>query len=156
MIIAAGLAQASSFDYIIFSGAKPDILLILIIFASLLLEGRDVIKCAVIAGIFKDMSSSLIAGSHVAAFILLALVLNTQKKKFYSQKPLVQIGLSFVSYIFMDTCVFILNAIAYRRSGVLCFPVMPILKAAAYTCIVSPVVFVVASKVLRIDLSRAY
>ncbi|MFA5069046.1 MAG: rod shape-determining protein MreD [Candidatus Omnitrophota bacterium] len=156
IILLAGLAQASSFDYIVVSGAKPDILLIMVIFASLLLRGRDAVKCALVAGMLKDMASSSIAGGYMLSFALIAVILNTHMNKFYKERPLVQICLSFISYVFMDACIVVLNTIAYRQADILCFPVIPILKAAAYTCIVSPMVFIIVSRALRINLSQVY
>ena len=152
LILSTGLVQATSFNLIKLFGVKPDILLVITIFAALSFDRRDGLKCAVTAGIIKDITSSAIFGSYTLSFLLIGLFLNRHQNKFYKEKPLAQIVLSFSAYIFVSICVFSLNAIAYRRLDFFYSGIDLIFKGSAYTCLVAPLIFLVVSRILRIKL----
>jgi len=153
LILSAGLIQATSFDLIRLFGVKPDILLLITIFAALSFDRKDVLICSATAGIIKDITSSAVFGSCAVSFLLIGFFINAHQNKFYREKPLTQIALSFSAYIFASICVFSLNAIAYRQLGFFYNGVDLMLKGAVYTCLSAPLVFLAASRILRVKLA---
>jgi rod shape-determining protein MreD len=156
LILSAGLIQATSFDLIMLFGVKPDVLFIITVFAALSLYRNDVLKCAAISGIVKDVTSSAVFGSYTLSFILIGLFIYAHQNKFYKEKPFTQMALSFSAYIFMGVCVLLLNLVACRQSGVFYNGLSLILKGALYTCLIAPLVFLIASKALRIKPAQAF
>jgi rod shape-determining protein MreD len=153
IILSAGLIQATSFDFIRLFGVKPDLVLILTIFAVLLFDRKEALRCAATAGVIQDITSSALFGSHVLSFLLCSLILNAHQNKFYRERPLAQMILSFSAYIFVSVFVVLLNAIAYRQQGLFYGNICVILKGAAYTCFAAPPVFLALSRILHIELA---
>ena len=156
LILSAGLIQATSFDLIMLFGVKPDVLFIITVFAALSLYRNDALKCSALAGMVKDITSSAVFGSYTLSFILIGLFICAHQNKFYRERPFTQMALSFSAYIFMGVCVLLLNLAAYRQSGFFYNGFSPVLKGALYTCLVAPLVFLIASKILRIKLAQAF
>ena len=153
LILLVGLIQSTSFDFIKLFGVKPDILLLITIFAALSFDKRDVLICSVTAGIIKDITSLAVLGSYTLSFLLIGLFLNAHQNKFYREKPLTQIALSFSAYIFVSICVFSLNAVAYRRLDFFYSGIDSMFKGAVYTCFAAPLVFLAVSRILRMKLA---
>jgi rod shape-determining protein MreD len=154
LILILGLAQSVSFDYISLYGIKPDILLVLTIFTSFVFSRRDSIKCAVTAGIIKDACSGFVFGSYTVSFLIICIIINRWQSRFFKEKALTQIFLTFVSYIFMGVIAIFINAVAYKNPDFFYRSAGVLLKGALYTCAASPFVFFITSKILRIDFSH--
>ncbi len=155
IVICAGFIQVTAFGYIEIAGIKPDILLLIVIFISLSCQKSETIKAALIAGIIKDVASSSVFGSYMLSFLVLGLFLNYHQRKFYKEKIFTQALFGFCSYIFMAIFVFGFNSIAHRGFGPFYIFFNIVVKGALYTAVVSPLVFFVTSKILRIRLAHA-
>jgi rod shape-determining protein MreD len=156
LILLAGFAQSTSFDYIRLFGVKPDILLIISVFSALLFSRNDAVKCAILAGSIKDITSSAILGSYTLSFFLICVFINIHHNKFYREKTITQIVLIFFAYIFMGACVFLLNAVAYRQADFFYSTAGIVFRGALYTCLIAPILFFVISKILRIKLAQVF
>jgi rod shape-determining protein MreD len=152
LVFSAGLIQATSFDFIKLFGVKPDVLLVITVFAALSFHRRDVLRCAIMAGIIKDVTSSAIFGSYTLSFMGIGLFIYAHQNKFYREKPFTQMALSFSAYILMSICVLSINAAAYRQLNFFYNSIGLILKGAVYTCSIAPLVFLIISKSLRVKI----
>jgi rod shape-determining protein MreD len=152
LILLAGLIQATSFDLIELFGVKPDVLLVITVFAALSFYRKDVLKCAIMAGIVKDATSSAVFGSYTLSFVVIALFIYVHQNKFYREKPSTQVVLSFSAYIFVSICVLSINAAAYRQLIFFYNGIGSSLKGAVYTCLAAPPVFLIVLKSLRVKL----
>ncbi len=154
LVVYAGLIQVGAFNYIEIAGIKPDLLLLIVVYISLACQGPETVKAAITAGIIKDVTSSAVFGSYVLSFLVLGLLLNYHQRRFYKEKILARIMFGFCSYIFIAIFIFGFDAIAQRGIGSF-YPFFNVaIKGALYTGIVSPLVFFVASKILRIRLAH--
>jgi rod shape-determining protein MreD len=156
LILSAGLIQATSFDLIKLFGVKPDVLLVITVFAALSFYRKDVLRCAIIAGIVKDATSSAVFGSYTLSFILVGLFIYAHQNKFYRERPFTQAVLGFSAYIFVSICVLSLNSVAYRQLNFFYNGIGLALKGAVYTCLAAPLIFLILSKTLRIKLAQAF
>jgi rod shape-determining protein MreD len=154
LILSAGLIQATSFDLVMLFGVKPDVLFVITVFAALTLYRNDVLKCSAMAGMVKDVTSSAVFGSYTLSFILIGFFICAHQNKFYRERPFIQMALSFLSYICMGVCVLLINLVAYRQSRFFYNGFSLVFKGALYTCLVAPLVFLIASKVLRVKLAQ--
>jgi len=154
MIICAGLIQVAAFDYIEIAGIKPDILLLIVIFISLSCQKPETIKAAIAAGIIKDVASSSVFGSYTLSFLVLGLFLNYHQRRFYKERIFTQALFGFFSYIFMAIFAFGFNSIAHRGLGPFYIFLNITVRGALYTAVISPLVFFVSSKILRIKLAQ--
>lgn len=153
LIICAGLIQAAAFDHISLFGVKPDLLLIITIFLSLSSPKGQAIKTAAAAGFIKDITSSSVLGSNAVSFLLMAVFMNYHQRKFYRERAGTQILITFLGCFIAGLLVIVLNIIA----GQVLAPYRPFLirvfKGAVYTGIISPLVFLLLSKALRVPLT---
>lgn len=153
LIVCAGLMQATAFDYIGLLGTKPDLLLVIVIFFSLSSARPLAVKAAIAAGLIKDITSSSILGSYTLSFLLIAVFLNYHQRKFYSERGTTQIPVGFFSSFLVSLLVLLLNIIAEQRLA----PYPPFLNpafiGAAYTGLISPPIFFLLSKALRVPLA---
>jgi rod shape-determining protein MreD len=156
IVILSGLIQATSFDYIAFLGAKPDLLLALVVFFSLTATREESLKVAILAGLMKDVTSAAIMGSYTVSFFLIALILSYHQSKFFKEKISSQVMVTFASYILM--CFFSLSISLISSKGIAPhFPFLSIfLKGGIYTGLISPLVFLILSKILRIRLAPGF
>ncbi len=154
-IFCAGFLQVTAFDYISFAGIKPDILLILVVLVSVSCREQDSLRASVAAGLIKDVFSSAIFGSYIISFFIIGLFLNYHKSKFYRERPSTQFLLTYLSYIVMAIIVFWLNSLAHKQPGLFYVYMNIALKGGLYTAAASPVVFFLASRILRIKLMHA-
>ena len=155
MVVCAGFIQVTAFDYIEIAGINPDILLLIVVFVALSCQKSETIKAAIAAGFIKDVTSSSVFGSYVLSFLVLGLLLNYHQRRFYKERVLTQISFGFFSYIFVAIFAFGLNLIAHKGLGLFNTFLNIALKGAFYTGAVSPMVFFISSKILRIRLVHA-
>ena len=154
LVICAGLVQVTAFSYMEILGVKPDILLVLVVFISLSCYKPEMLKASILAGLAKDITSSSVLGSYALSFLLVGLFLNYHQNKFYREKASTQVILGFCSYLFVSMLVFWLNALAHRELSISYLFFNILIKGAFYTAIISPAVFFIASKILRIRLAQ--
>jgi rod shape-determining protein MreD len=151
-LILIGLIQATSFDYIKIAGIKPDALIVVTIFIALSCSRKDTVKAAITAGLIKDITSSAVLASSMLSLLALGLFINFHQNKFYKQRLSAQIGLSFISYIFIGAAVSAFNAAAYKQA----YPFYQIINVTAmgavYTAAIAPFMFFISSKALKIKL----
>jgi len=155
LIIIVGLIQASAFDYISILGAKPDLLLCLVVFFSLFSFTSDSVKAALTAGLLEDITSSSIFGGYTISFLLIALLLNYNRYKFFKEKPSAQIAIVSVSYLTVSLLALSFNLISHNMP----LPHHPFLKVAivgaAYAGLISPPIFFVLSKVFKVGIAAS-
>ena len=153
IVILAGLMQAAGFEYINLLGIKPDLLLIIVVFFSLSCSIDAAIKSALAAGLIKDITSSLTLGSYTIAFLLLAIFLNYQQRRFFIERVSTQALITFAFYFGTAVLALSINFLSVKTA----FPdysfMEVIFKAAIYTGIISPVIFFILSRILRIRLA---
>jgi rod shape-determining protein MreD len=149
-VLLAGLVQASAFDYISIAGTKPDLLLIIAIFFALYSTSDESKKLSMACGLVEDITSSSIFGSYAVSFLITSLFLNYNQRRFYKDKPLTQIIITFFCYIVVSTFALLCNLIA-RKGLVLSYPYFPVFfKGAFYTAVISPLVFFTLSKIFKV------
>jgi rod shape-determining protein MreD len=152
LVILLGLIQATSFDYIKLIGIKPDALLVVTVFIALSCSRQETIKTAITAGLIKDVTSASVLASSVFSFLVIGLIINFHKNKFYGHRISAQAGLSFLSYIFASVLIAGFNALAYRQVDLFYINLNGIVKGALYTSLIAPIICLISSKVLRIRL----
>jgi rod shape-determining protein MreD len=153
-MILIGLMQATSFDYIKIAGIKPDALIVVTILIALSCSRKDTLKAAFTAGLIKDITSSAILASSILSLLALGLFINFHQNKFYRQRLSVQIGLSFISYIFTGAAVSAFNAAAYKQAYAFNEIINLTVMGAVYTAVIAPFIFFISSKVLCIRLEH--
>lgn len=152
-ILISGLAQAGSFDSISLFGIKPDLLLVIVIFFSLSLSKENSLKIAIIAGLIKDINSSVILGSYTISFLLIALFLNYHQNKFYKERVSTQALICFLSHCVAECMVLLFAQVSYK-APMFHYPFFNIIfKGALYTAFISPIAFFALSRVFKIDLA---
>ena len=154
MVVCAGFMQVTAFNYIEIAGIKPDILLLIVVFVSLSCQKPETIKAAIAAGIIKDVTSSSVFGSCALSFLVLGLLLSYYQRRFYKERILTQILFGFCSYIFVAVFAFGFNLIAHKGLSLFHAYLNIAFKGAFYTGTVSPLIFFISSKVLRIRLAH--
>ncbi|MFH1867554.1 MAG: rod shape-determining protein MreD [Candidatus Omnitrophota bacterium] len=154
--VIAGLIQMTAFDYIGFFGIKPDLLLITVVFFSLSCTRNISIKSALIAGFIKDITSSATLGNYALSFLLAALLLNYYQRRIYREAAHTQVMVNFLSYLLMSAVVIMLNLVS-SETHFSYYPYLGVVfKGALYTGLVSPLVFFIYSRVLRIHLAPTF
>lgn len=151
-VLCAGLIQAGAFDYISLFGVKPDLLLAITVFFSLCCAGGEFIKAALFAGLVKDITSSSVFGSYTASFLLIALLLHQHQLKFYKERFSTQILVTLFSYILITALVSLMNLISGEGAVPWHMLLGIAVKGAIYTGAITPVVFLLLSKGLRVDI----
>ena len=154
MVVCAGLVQVTAFDYIEINGIKPDILLLVVVFVSLICQRPETIKAAIVAGAIKDVTSFSVFGGYVLSFLILGLFLNYHQRRFYKERILAQTLFGFCSYIFVAIFALGFNALAHKGLDLSYTFLSIAIKGALYTGIIAPLVFFTASKILRIRIAH--
>lgn len=140
-ILIIALFQATGLHYLAIDGIIPDILLIAVVFFALYASGKNALIAALTAGLLKDMTSSVVMGSYLMTFCMAAVLLNAHKSKFYKESVFTQIVLVSVTYILTGIMALFLN-VAVAKDFVFHHSFIGIiLKAAIYTGLLSPLVF---------------
>jgi rod shape-determining protein MreD len=149
-VFAIGTLQITALNYLTICGVMPDLLLITVIFFTFYF-GRDTgIKTAVFAGLLKDITSTTVLGSSAFGFFLCVLFLSYFGNNFYKRRFTTQILLCGLAHYFVTFfVVFINHAIAKNQYINLGTYQWIILKASFYTGSVSPILFLILSKVFR-------
>ncbi len=80
-ILFFGLLQATFFNYFTIFGVKPDLILILVMIASLTFNLREAFAIAIFSGIFKDIFIANKFGIYVLLFPVWSLVIFRLSKK---------------------------------------------------------------------------
>lgn len=145
-IFLVGIIQATALDYLPVLGAKPDLLLICVIFLALYSGQKEGIKAAIFGGLFKDITSTAVFGSNAFGFCLCALFLARFGNSFYKQKILIQMLLCGLLYCIITYIVLIANYAKAPHIHISDYSWM-ILKASLYTGCISPLIFFILSKV---------
>lgn len=139
----------------IFRTVKPDILLITVIFFSLVFTKTEAVRAAFMCGLMKDTLSTSVLGSYTISFIVLAVLLNDNKNKFYKEVFFTQFLISFGSCAAIETSALILTSIAGRSSVFTNSFLSLLIKGAICTGFFSPILFLLFSRVLKVRLTEA-
>jgi len=146
-IFLIGIIQSTALNYLSVLGAKPDFLLIAVIFFTLYFEKNTGLKTAIFGGLFKDVTSTAIFGSNAFAFCLCVLFLTRYGRHFYKQRISTQVLLcGLLYYITTFLILFINYGISKGIYAQLSFYPWMIFKAAIYTGCISPLLFFILSK----------
>ncbi|MFH0732746.1 MAG: rod shape-determining protein MreD [Candidatus Omnitrophota bacterium] len=151
-----GIMQSAALDYLSLLGARPDLLVLAVIFFSLYCEQPHGLKAALLAGVFRDITSNAVFGSYTFGFCLCALFLGRYGSNFYKQRITTQITLCACLYFAMSFIILFINS-ALMKNAEIQFTVYfwIITRAAIYTACVSPLVFFVLAKIFRIRIRYA-
>jgi rod shape-determining protein MreD len=155
IVLCSGLIQAGSFTYISILGTKPDMLFVITAFLSLCAAPPDAVKTAAVCGFIKDLTSQTIFGSYTVSFIAVSLFLNQNQNKFFRERISAQFLIVFTAYLASNFLTVLFNAISYKAQIPYGIFLAIALKGALYTAFISPFLFFLLSKVLRIDLAPA-
>ena len=150
VVLVAGLLQSSCLHFIAVLGIKPDILSIVIVFITLFIGKESALKAAIVAGLFKDVTSSALFGSHVFSLFLSVLILVYFSGHIFKQKILMQVVICSLFYLLSTLIVLLLNSIIPGGSGAglgVYFPLL--LKASFYTGIIAPPLFLVSKQIFK-------
>jgi rod shape-determining protein MreD len=155
-IFLTGLIQVTVLDYLALLGARPDFLLICVIFFALYFDKSTALKAAVLAGLFKDITSAALFGSNTLTLVLCVLFLIRYGSNFYKQNISTQILLSgFIYYASAFFVIFINYIISKNMHAHFSFYLLLIFKSAVYTGCISPILFFILSKIFNVRLIRA-
>lgn len=143
------IIQATALNYFVLFGVKPDLLLICVIYFGFYFEKKTSIKIAILAGAFKDITTTALLGSNVFAFCLCALFLAHFGNHFYKNRVPTRILLGSLLYCAAGFVVFIIN---YAKDIYICAPVYfwVIFKTSLYTGCVLPILFFIFNKIFDI------
>ena len=155
-IFLVGIIQSTALNYLSALGAKPDFLLIAVIFFTLYFGKNTGVKTAIFGGLFKDVTSTAIFGSNAFAFCLCVLFLARYGRHFYKQRIFTQVLLCGLLYYITTFLILFINygiskGIYAQLSS---YPWM-IFKAAIYTGFISPLLFFILSRIFKTKLTYA-
>ncbi|MFC1807821.1 rod shape-determining protein MreD [Candidatus Omnitrophota bacterium] len=153
IISVCALIQATSFEYISVMGVKPDLLIILVIFFALSFSSHQAKRLAIVIGLLKDVTSASLLGSYTLSFLILAMIISYHQNKFFRERISTQMMIAFISYFFVGVVIFLLNSFSSKSFPAHYSFLSLIVRGSAYTAVISPVVFFILSKILRIRLT---
>lgn len=147
-----GVIQTTLLDYFSLLGAKPDLLLIIVIFSAIYFQEGLGLKTAIIAGLFKDITSTAIFGSNTFGFCMCALLL-AHYGNYYKPRISTQVLLSGILYYAITTMVLFINYQAWDNPPInLSTYFWMMFKIAIYTGVVAPISFFILSKIFKVRL----
>lgn len=99
-----------------FRQSAPNLLFLLVIFMAFRQDSVDFLWVAFFAGLILDVYSAPIFGSYLFSFLILAMIVNTTTRTFFSADPnLIYIATVIViSYLMLVGMIYILNALAFQ------------------------------------------
>jgi len=151
MILAALLLELTVLNKIKLFRVQPDLLLICVVFFSMVFSRNMALEAGLIAGVFRDFTSSEFFGLNILLFGLTAVIINFYNNKIYKEFFLAQMllmaiaGLFFyIGHLFFRI---IFSSAEFNSVGAVFTCV--IIPSVLYTAIVSPLVFFVLSKIIK-------
>lgn len=94
-VIFLGILQATVFSYFSFFGVSPDLLLLSVIAASLILDFRWAFVFSLFAGLFKDSFSAQAFGVNTFLFPLWSFLIQRLSRQISLENNLIRIALAF-------------------------------------------------------------
>ncbi|MBN2097647.1 MAG: rod shape-determining protein MreD [Candidatus Omnitrophica bacterium] len=143
LIFCFTILQSTVLNYLQIFATQPDLLLILIIFCSLTFGKIYGLTTGAISGIFAEVSSGFSSGILVFTYALGGLILGYIGRWVELQKTLGQVIVSFIFTFLIYLFIFLLlkigtGALELSLFNALRFTLLP---AAAYTAILTPIMF---------------
>lgn len=155
ILVSIAIFQMTALNSIRIFGAKPEFLLITVIFFALKYGGRLGFWAGIICGLLQDSLSGLPFGAATISFSLCGFVIGNFNKTIFRESKLVQILLVLISCFFFYLVYYgILN----NKLDILDFE-MPVTKMAVssiYTSVASPVFILILGKINQFLNKRFY
>lgn len=104
----AFLLQVTVLDRVSLFGAKPDLVLIGVVFFALFLGEGAGLECGLVAGILEDIFALDFFGINTFILSLVGFLMGVMNTKFVKESPAAQFLLIFSSAIFSASCHFVL------------------------------------------------
>ena len=151
LICAAILLQTtvfSSLNWLKLWGVKPDLILIIVVYAAFWKGSMRGAMVGFAGGIIEDILSGGLLGANALAKVVTGYVFGLSRKKFYTQSARVQIVAAFLATLLSQLAFFFLT----RMCGVgktLNSLGSILLPAAVYNAILAPFVFLLLRKIVK-------
>ena len=158
ILVGAFLIQLLLLDHVKIAGAKPDILVLLVVFFAIFFGPGAGAEAGFAAGLFKDMYSLDIFGVNILLLSLTGLIAGSLSPKLFRESKLTQVLLVFVfSSIYMIihyfASSFILKIAYVTLPEYLCGLILP---SSFYTATLSIIIFPVLIKIYRLKENAEY
>lgn len=135
--------QVTAVDYIKIFGAKPDLMLLAVIFFGLLFGGSIGLEAGLVAGLAKDILSLDVFGANTFTMALTGFAVGGLSQKFFKESKIMQTAIVFVFVIVCMLIHYTVNSLVsnagYIRAPEYFFGL--ILPTSLYTSVLSMLIF---------------
>jgi rod shape-determining protein MreD len=158
LVLAGFVLQLTLLDHIRISGAKPDIMLSLVVFFALFLGPYAGLQAGLISGLLKDIFSAGIFGAHTLTLALTGLVVGALSAKLFKESRLTQVSLVFVSAVLSMTGLYLISSVTSDIMHVNIYEYLLglIIPTAFYTSFVSALIYPLLIGRYRLKEDREY
>jgi rod shape-determining protein MreD len=143
LLFIALILQMTIVDYLKISGAKPDLMLILVIFFGLFFGVSAGLESGFAAGLSKDIFSTDIFGINTLTLVVTGLMVGLLSPKFFKESRITQAAIVFalalLSMLVHYITGSIISNVTYMNLPEYIFGLM--IPASLYTCAVSAIIF---------------
>lgn len=157
-MIAAFFIQATVLDYMKIFNAKPDLVLMLVIFFAIFFGADIGIEAGFVCGLLKDIFSIDVFGVNIFTLAVTGLAVGILSPKFFKESKTAQILLVFAFALFSMFVHFLVSSIvskiAYISPSEYFFEL--IIPVSIYTALISAVIFPMLIKTYRLKDNEEY
>lgn len=143
MLLAAIFLHITVLNYVKIFGAKPDLILMMVIFFALFLGARTGLEIGVVAGLLRDIFAFDLFGVNTVTLAISGLLIGMLNTKFFKESTLTQVILVFSFTIFSMLLHYALSSVLSRYSNIRIFDyfISSIIPNSIYTALLAAPVF---------------
>jgi rod shape-determining protein MreD len=143
VIITAALLQTTWLDEISVSGARPDLMAIIVVYFALASGSERAMATGVLGGLFQDMASNYVLGHHVLSLVTVGYVVGRVSRRLVTDHPGVKAALVFCASLVNGVLVTLVLFVQNPDTAAVSTVVSRTVPTAFYTALVTPLVFFV-------------
>jgi rod shape-determining protein MreD len=149
--ILAALVEATWPNALRFQGVIPDLVLILVVYCAITEGEERAMYMGLIGGLFQDVNTNTVLGLHVICLVIVAFVVGRVAKRLITDNPAVKAVAVFLSSVVHSLIYALIDYVQNTDTQVLFTMLVGVLPRAFYTALLTPILFLLVSRVIRVD-----
>lgn len=151
VVVAAALIQTTWLDAIRLQGVLPDLTLLLVLYFAIFHGEERAMFTGLLAGLYQDVAGNSLLGHHVVCNVVIGYAAARLVHRLITEHPAVKVGVVLCAGVVHGTLYTFIQYVLTPDMSALHTIFSTVLPGAFYTALVTPLAFVVLSKVLRFD-----